>query len=415
VKPSPLHHDASWISLGHSSYLGCQWLLVYAFAKLGGPDAVGVYALGLAISAPVIMLANMHLRELHASDAGGEYLLRERSALRLAGLGAGLVGIATLCSLMPWSIAVIGVVLAVAGAKAIESMSELGYGAMQAQRRFRSLAAAQVLRGVVGLAFGVTSFALTQQVLPAVLGVVCGWLLTFCLNDILALRRILGVSDGLFPRCSGKRFWALFRQAAPMGIAGGLNTITLMSPHYAIQFHHDSTHLGLYVTLGYLLLPINILVLALGQAAVPRFAAAYQRGDGATILRLVSKVAAVAVVVGLGSILLSAVVGSQILLVVYGTAWGDLRPVLVLLAIAGLLQWLATVFGFAVTAMRQLTHQLSIALITCSVSLVGSFALVPTHGLTGAAWSMIITSATLVSGYLVLFARSYRRLRAVAP
>jgi O-antigen/teichoic acid export membrane protein len=108
-------------------------------------------------------------------------------------------------------------------------------------------------------------------------------------------------------------------------------------------------------------------------------------------------------------------VGGPALAVIYGPEWGGLGPLLMYLAIAGLLQWLATACGFAVTAMRQLNHQLTIAMITCVVSIVSGFALIPAHGLLGAAWSAILTGITLLGGYLVLFARSYRRLRPVIP
>lgn len=404
-----------WVSLGHGSYLGCQWLMVFAFAKLGGPDVVGAYAFGLAVSAPIIMLANMHLRELHASDAGGEYLLQERMALRVTALAVGLGCIALLCWSLSWGIALSAVVMAVACAKTIESVAELGYGALQVQQRFRGLARAQIIRGLFGLTCGVVGFLLSHDVLIAILGLIAGWLSTFVLHDIPTLLRAIPHHDGLLPRCRSERFWSLMRQAGPMGIAGGLNTLTLMSANYAIHLYHDSAALGFYVTVGYLLLPINILILALGQAAVPRLASAFHRGDAPTILRLVLKVSAVALTVGLIAIVISLFLGSRLLSAVYGPDWGHLGTVLVVLAIASLLQWLATVCGFAVTAMRQLVHQLSIAIVTCVVSVVSSFALVPTYGLLGAGWSLILTSLTLLMGYLWLFGRSYRQLRTVSP
>ena len=41
---------------------------------------------------------------------------------------------------------------------AVESMTELGYGAMQMRQRFRALAGAQMLRGAAGLVCGVLAF-----------------------------------------------------------------------------------------------------------------------------------------------------------------------------------------------------------------------------------------------------------------
>src|SRR3982750_880645 len=51
---------------GNLVYAGCQWGVLVALAKLGNPQVVGVYALALAITSPVMLLSNLQLREVQA-------------------------------------------------------------------------------------------------------------------------------------------------------------------------------------------------------------------------------------------------------------------------------------------------------------------------------------------------------------
>ena len=61
-----LRANFSWTFVGNVVYAGCQWAMLVVLAKLGTPEMVGQFALGLAISGPVIMLANTGYRRLGA-------------------------------------------------------------------------------------------------------------------------------------------------------------------------------------------------------------------------------------------------------------------------------------------------------------------------------------------------------------
>ena len=69
--------------MGNVVYGGCQWGILIVLAKLGSPEMVGQFSLGLAVVAPVIMLANLQLRAVQATDAKGEYLFGHYLGLRL--------------------------------------------------------------------------------------------------------------------------------------------------------------------------------------------------------------------------------------------------------------------------------------------------------------------------------------------
>ena len=146
VKPLSLRRNFSWTLLGNVVYAGCQWAILVVLAKLATPEMLGRFALGLAVTAPVAMLANLALRPLQATDARGEYDFGHYLALRCITTPiaiAVIVGIAAFGS-YPCQAAL--VIVAVGLAKAFESFSDAFYGLMQRRERLDLIARSMLIK-----------------------------------------------------------------------------------------------------------------------------------------------------------------------------------------------------------------------------------------------------------------------------
>src|SRR5439155_16556456 len=113
--------------------------MLVVVAKLGSADSVGAFALAFAVTAPLMMLSNLQLRVVQATDARNQFAFGHYLALRLATLGVAL----TACMWMGY----VGgrgpalmVVLLIAIAKSAESVSDILYGLLQRHRDMRSIA-----------------------------------------------------------------------------------------------------------------------------------------------------------------------------------------------------------------------------------------------------------------------------------
>src|SRR4051812_28390850 len=82
-KALTLRRNFSWTFAGNVVYTGSQWGMLVVLAKLNSPEAVGQFALGLAVTAPVVMFTNLHLRVVQATDAKHQYRFGDYLALRL--------------------------------------------------------------------------------------------------------------------------------------------------------------------------------------------------------------------------------------------------------------------------------------------------------------------------------------------
>src|SRR5208337_2287366 len=59
-----LRRNFAWTSFGNIVQSGCNWALILVIAKFGTPWMVGQYAIGQAVTGPIIVFAQLQLRYL---------------------------------------------------------------------------------------------------------------------------------------------------------------------------------------------------------------------------------------------------------------------------------------------------------------------------------------------------------------
>jgi hypothetical protein len=94
LRPLRVSVNASAGVIGNIAYSACQAGLLIVLARLGSAALVGQYALGLALTGPIMLLASLQLRSVQATDAAGSNHFSEYLALRLATSAAALLLIA---------------------------------------------------------------------------------------------------------------------------------------------------------------------------------------------------------------------------------------------------------------------------------------------------------------------------------
>ena len=90
VAPRSIARNVLWSFSGNVLLAACQWAVVVVLARLGTPHTVGVFALALAVTTPVILLASLSLRTYQVTDSSGDYSFSEYMGLRLIAAAFGL-------------------------------------------------------------------------------------------------------------------------------------------------------------------------------------------------------------------------------------------------------------------------------------------------------------------------------------
>ena len=139
-KPLTLRGNFSWTFAGNLVYAACQWGILVILAKLGSPEMVGQFTLGLAITAPIIMFTNLELRIVQATDARKQYSFSDYLGLRLisTALALAIITVISLLGGFRWETSL--VIFLMGLAKAFESISDIFHGLIQQHERMDRIA-----------------------------------------------------------------------------------------------------------------------------------------------------------------------------------------------------------------------------------------------------------------------------------
>ncbi|MCR4412030.1 MAG: oligosaccharide flippase family protein [Thermoguttaceae bacterium] len=406
----PLGRNFAWTFLGNCVYAGCQWGMVIALAKLGTVEMLGQFALGLAVSAPVMLLASLHLRGLQATDVAREFAFADYLGLRLASTAAALGVIA----LIGWVVSPRSapVVLAVGLSKAVESLSDVIFGLFQQRERMDRVARSAMLKGPLSLVAFTAALAAGGSLVGAVLALAAVWTAVLVGYDLPAARRELaraGRHGRLVPRFHPPTLRRLFRLAAPLGVVMFLLSLQSNLPRFFLGWYWGERELGIFAAMAWFVAIGTQVMTALGQSASPRLARHWAEGDRAAFHRLVRRLLAVGAAAGTLGVATAAVFGRPLLGALYRPEYAGHPAVFVCVMGAGGLLYLNSVLGFAATASRRIAGQPVVLGACVTLSLAACAALVPPWGMLGGALAMLATAAALVVGYGVLLVRSPRK------
>ena len=417
-RPLSWQWNLVWTSLGTAVYAASNWAMLSAIAKLGTPEMVGEFALGLAVTAPVLLLAQMNLRAVLATDTKDEYSFRDYRALRLNATLLGILAIAAI-AWVSYGPKTAAVVMVVGLAQAVEGVSDIYYGLMQQHERMDRITISQFWRGPLGLVAMAVGVGLTGSVLWGAAALAVVRLAVLAVYDAGAgTRDFLAHEAGdhrlkLVPpwvkqprkwRASAARQFSIFWLAAPLSSVMLLNSLSTNMPRYFIEHHSGTRELGMFSAAAALVAMGNTLINALGQAVTPKLAKMFAWEGPARFASFTGRLAAFGVALGLCAIGCSVVLGRWVLALMFRPEYASEAGLLTSLMIAGSIGYVATLMGYAVTAARSFRPQLPLFIVVTVVTLAGCAIWIPARGLAGAAVATGVSSAVQLAGlgYLVL-------------
>src|SRR5947199_345510 len=384
-----LRRNVAWALVGNLGYSACQWGVLVCMAKLGTETDVGRFALGLALTAPIITLTNLNLRLLQSTDAREDYPFSVYLSVRLIGTVLGLAAIAAMAFGLGYQGITLYLILAVALGKAFEAVSDVVFGLLQKAENLRRVAVSMLAKGVISLLAVGLVLQMTGDIILATVAMALCWGSLLLTYDLPAAVRLESIRPTLELSSLGRLVSAAF----PLGCVAGISSLTVNVPRYAVEANGGEPALGVFTALAYLFVAALQPMLALGAAVNPRLARHFVH-DLAAFRRLTSRTMVIAGALGLLGIAACALFGKPMLTLFYAPEYAKHTGVLVWLAVATGVAFLAQALSYAVTAARRLPEQLPIAVLSLVVCFLASQYLVPRYGLLGAAWAVLATETS---------------------
>jgi O-antigen/teichoic acid export membrane protein len=449
-----LRHNFSWTLVGNTIYAACQWGMLVAITKLGSPEMVGQFTLGLAITAPVMMFTNLHLRTVQVTDAKREFLFGDYLALRIIGTTLAtltIIGIVATAGYQPktsFTILWIGV------AKVFESISDICYGLIQQNDQMDRIARSMTIKGILSLILVSLGIYVSGSVVWGTIGLAVAWgIVLFCIDlpntsafltkkssresenspDIITSLQHNSINShqkslsGLIfrlkqlsthfktirqkPHSQLKTLTKLAWISLPLGFVMMLISLNLNIPRYFIQTYLGEKALGVFSALSYLMVVGNIVISALAESSSTRLSRYYATAEKHKFTVLLLQLVLIFGVMGLGGILLAWIGGKQILTLIYRPEYAQQQELFLYLMIAGAIGYVSSALGYAITAARYFRVQIPTSIVITVTSALGCLWLIPQMGMKGAALSLIITAAIQFLLNLLVITHALRQLK----
>ncbi len=398
--------DSHWRHLAAGTMAGAagQWLMLWLLARTAEPELVGLYGLALAWITPVFAFCALQLRPLLATETRIEERLAAFQRMRWLGLATSALAALGVAAWGAQQNHFAGVIIGVALLRGAEMLSDFTYGLRTQRGELRAVGRSQLLRSIVMVdVFGI--LWIVGGSLPAAL------LASGCAAVAVALwldREGLTTTTHL-----GKPgFWqlpvddlhsrAILRVALPLAAVMFLNQAIVAAPRILMGWWLNLEALAKMSCLMSLLVLPGMLASSYAAGLSRRFVIAADEGSIAVWL-LARQAAGCVLCASLPAAALLIAVGGVIMKQLFGSAYQVDRLTLGGAALFGVTWAVASVFGTAATAARQVLPQavaFALALVTC-VSVAAL--LIPQMGLAGATLSLGAAGLVLVMAYLIRF------------
>jgi len=403
-----LRVNFSWTLAGNVLYAALQWGILVVLARLGNPQTVGQFSLGLAITAPIQLFANLQLRSVQATDAALQFEFRDCAGLRLV-MTVAAVCVAFILAAVLYRGETALTIAAFAISKGVEAMSDLVYGLWQQQERMDLIAKSLMLRGVVALLAAATGFAVFHAVWITVFATAVAWAGVLAMFDVpraIAVAHQLGQTAT--PRFAAWRMKQLFSLALPLGIVMMLISLNANIPRYMISHFRSVRELGIFSALGYILMAGTTIVGALGQSATPRLASYASQGRVRQFRGLTHRLLLVGLALGIGGIVAALSFGRQIVTLIYGQEYAHDHLLFLWLMVAAATSFMASFAGYSLTAARHFSVQLPLFSLITALTLVLCYLMTNNDGAVGAAKALALVGSVQLAATLAILRHAER-------
>jgi O-antigen/teichoic acid export membrane protein len=388
-----LRINVSWTFAGNVIYTASQWGILVIIAKIGIPEQVGQFTLGIAVTAPILIFSMLSLRQLQATDVKNEYTFHEYLTVRLVTTLIAFTALGFLVWVSKFEFHQLVIILLIGLAKGFEAISDICLGLFQKHERMDRVALSFIIKAFLSLIFVFIAFNTTHDVSWASASLLLAWLIVLISFDLKNVRKILKenepperLKNWLKPHWDMRRYVKLVVYSLPLGFAALLITLNSNIPRYFIEYYSGDKSLGIFSALVYLLYAGNTVISAIGQSACPRLARYYQTHDYTKFTALLIKFVLFGAGLGLTGIVLAIFFGKEILTFIYQPEYAQYQDVFIWVMAGGGIMYMCSFLGFGMTASRNLKIQPVLYGVSVFLSFLVGIWVIPEHGILGAGW-----------------------------
>lgn len=386
-----LRTNVAWTMAGNVVYAACQWFMLVILAKLGTTDTVGTFALGLAVAGPIIMLSNLQLRWVQATDRANEFQFNDCVTLRCLCSILAMIAIVAVCIFTGYRSATFWVITAIAAAKAVESISDVIYGWYQQHERMELISHSLMIRGLLSVTAIGLVFWWTGSLVAATWALAAAWafaLVAFDLPSAASFRNQVQAEPFRF-RWNIEAIKRIFIRSLPVGLTSGVVALEANIPRYVVEQQLGTGELGIFAAMAYILMAAYMIIQAVNQSALPRLAKYQVERNTIGFRNVLWNLVGMGAAVGIALVAGTALFGRVFLHQAYGSEYATRPGILTIIMIGCAVMFAFRPAEVALLSMRRFWMILLVHACGLPILIATTCWLVPKYQLWGAAYAML--------------------------
>ena len=387
-------------------YAICQWIPVAILARLATAEDVALYTLGLSVPAPVMMFAQLNLRNVLASDVSNRLPFATYRNMRFAAMGLGFVAVGLMLLVQARESGL--AILLGAAALGFEWIGDIHQGELQRQNRTTMAAYSVLFRGVL------TVTALTA-------GLWMGWGVHGALALTIASRFSVwflfertAVGSTNEPSPAGA-WQMLLATAWPLGLVMMIGSVSSNLPRYLAEGFIGHNALAAFAVVWSLAALGNLVVNSIGQAAMSPLARVAASGDAAGFAKIAWILGGGGFALGAIAVFCGQFLGAWVLRLLYGATYEQHQTLLVAVLGAAGFGYAASLMGTVITAARRFREQIPIQVAALLAGVIAGFWAMPLFGISGVAVALAASNITQLGGELIVLRFALRDMESSTP
>ncbi len=397
--------NIGWTTAGNVTYAASQFTIVLLLARLGTPTMVAQYAVAQSVVLPLLTLSQLQLRSVQATDTRRVIPFGRYLCLRLISTAAFLVVVAATAFLIAKDTPTCWIVVLYGVGKAMESVSDVYFGRLQAIEHMDRIGKSQIGRGILMIASTAVLLLLTGSIELVLLA-----LAAISLVVLLAYDRFQPHLSTTLNRADWSMggILALTRSTAVLGLSNLFVQLNAYIPRIALYRYSTPNDLASYSAISAVQPAGMILVMALGQATIPRLARAYARGARRDFVGVTRGLAGFAVAIGTLAVSIAVLGGDALVIRIFGSQYRGNGAVLFGFSIYAAFLYCSYILTYPCTAAGRTGCQAWASALMAGVTGLLCAVAVPGNGAKGAALAAIPGAVLCLIVYLINIAAASR-------
>lgn len=399
-----LKTDVIFYLAGTGFYALSQWLMVIVYARINGPEGVGLFAIATAISAPIVVLSQMSMRQVLIADVVQRFHFSDYLVARWLFSAVAIVAIVCFAAIIGYRGVALLTITAFGIGRAFESVSDIFYARSQAHDGLRRVSSYTGIRGAITLAASGGAMLITHSMLISALAFALASL--FCQ---LAVRSIEGklIVEKAIGIARRKLSRELLLHSLPLAVSQFLISLTAYAPRLILQHFGGEQLAGQAGVVEYFLSLGLLGVAALGQASSSPMAKAYHRGDRRSFSKIVTILVAGATLLGSGLALAAYLAGEKVIMLLYGPSFAQAGTAAFIIIAGGVFGYVASILGYAVSATGHYKRMIGWSMAVLTVTIAGGYLAIANYNLAGLGYVLAASGIVNILGYVHLLRRAY--------